>query len=144
MAVVVAASEGYSAGVDGRTVNTAYIDMQTNNLFDAAKKGALKYKALYSRENEMEADIAATRFLQYNGLNPYALASALKKMADYTEEERISGIKGRYTNEYDTHPSLMFRYKALMWLLDEGDKATAENKGKHIVYRWIDKSTYAG
>jgi len=117
---VSAAANGYAAGASGTNVDYNAIHWQTESFFESAKDGALRYKFYTSRENELEADIAAIRFLQYNGIAPITYVHALEKIMSYSFDQTDStGVRTNSRNAYDTHPSLLFRIKALYCILEE-------------------------
>ena len=64
------------------------------------------YKMRYSREQEIEADIAAYRFMQFIGADPKIWIGVLDKIA------AMEGYKK--TSKKDDHPSAVFRKKVLL------------------------------
>lgn len=79
----------------------------------AADYASEKYGFRYSREQEIEADIMAYRFLQYMGMDPNWYIVVLQKLQ--------KANPSYYTSVYDTHPSSKFRIDLLKYLqkLDE-------------------------
>lgn len=71
------------------------------------------YKMRYSREQEIEADIASYRFLQFIGADPNIMIKVLDKIA------AMEG--GRSTSKKDDHPSAVFRKNVLL-AIEEYDK----------------------
>ena len=71
------------------------------------------YKMRYSREQEIEADIASYRFLQFIGADPNIMIRVLDKIAT------MEG--GRSTSKKDDHPSAVFRKNVLL-AIEEYDK----------------------
>lgn len=71
------------------------------------------YKMRYSREQEIEADIASYRFLQFIGADPNIMIKVLDKIA------AMEG--GRSTSKKDDHPSAIFRKNVLL-AIKEYDK----------------------
>lgn len=117
---VSAAADGYAAGMSGTSVDYNKISRQTESFMDAAREGALRYRYYISRENELEADIAAMRFLQFKGIDPISYIRALEKIINYEDELNNNvGIRTNSRNIYDTHPSLQFRITALYCILSK-------------------------
>lgn len=115
---VSAAADGYAAGMSGTNVDYNKISRRTESFMDAAREDALKYRYYISRENEVEADIAAMRFLQFRGINPINYINALEKIITFGNVHiNISGIRSNNSNIYDTHPSLRFRIAILYSIL---------------------------
>ena len=83
-----------------------------------AENDALKYRYKYSREQEIEADIIAYRFLEYMGLDGDNYINALKA---------IGYENDAYYNETSDHPTTEFRVGLLEYL----EIKTSEWK-KHI------------
>ncbi len=77
------------------------------NLFEDVGKNANKYRYKYSREQELEADIIAYRFLEWMGLGGENYINALKALG---YEDEIS-----YDDESD-HPTVRFRVELLEYL----------------------------
>ena len=72
-----------------------------------AGDNALKYRYKYSREQEIEADIIAYRFLEYMGLGGEHYINALKT---------IGYENDAYYNDTSDHPTTEFRVKLLEYL----------------------------
>lgn len=81
-------------------------------LFDAAEKDAKKYRYKYSREEEIEADIIAYRFLEFMGIDGRNYINALKELG-YDDYE--------YSDDEDTHPTVKFRVDLLEYLSNRVD-----------------------
>lgn len=71
------------------------------------------YKMRYSREQEIESDIAAYRFLQFIGADPNIMIRVLDKIAV------MEG--GKKTSKKDNHPSAIYRKNVLL-AIDKYDK----------------------
>ncbi len=79
-----------------------------------ADKATGNYRMRYSREQEIEADIAAYRFLQFIGLDPNIWIRVLDKLAV------MEG--GRRTSKKDNHPSATYRKNVLL-TIEKYDKS---------------------
>lgn len=95
---------------DEKAARQAWEDVNKTiiSLFYAAKEDAILYKYKYSREQEIEADILAYRFLQYMGISPIKYINALKKLRDNSPE--------RMPSLFDDHPSTSYRINLLLCL----------------------------
>lgn len=108
-ATVSAAADGFTAGMSGTAPRSQdEISNEVANLFDDAERRAVIYRYKYSREQEVEADIVAYRFLEYLGLGGDKYINALKAIDDGTN--RIKNDK------YDNHPTTRFRIELLEYL----------------------------
>lgn len=126
---VSAAASGYAAGVSGENVDYYALTQQTELFLEGAKDGALRYKFYISRENELEADIATIRFIQFNGMDPVKYVSALEKILNYSFDPADNvGVRTNNRNAYDSHPSLLFRIKALYCILSEEGIVDMQNQ----------------
>lgn len=75
-----------------------------------------KYKMRYSREQEIEADIAAYRFLEFIGADPMSMIKVLDKIAN------LEGYKKTSSN--DDHPSGIYRKNILLAIKKFDEKAS--------------------
>lgn len=106
---IAAASEAYVASQDpyyapgNLTLATAIISVGVANV------AIERLGAKYSREQETEADIVATRILEVMGIDGKALSSALNKLMDYSIKV---GDYYALSNE-GTHPGLPKRIKEI-------------------------------
>lgn len=80
--------------------------MIENNIIWAGDN-ALKYRYKYSREQEVEADIIAYRFLEYMGLGGENYINALRA---------IGYENDAYYDDTSSHPTTEFRVKLLEYL----------------------------
>lgn len=102
-------------GYDEKTSKESWEDVNkiAQSLFDGAKESSILYKYKYSREQEIEADILAYRFLEFAGLSPSSYIDVLKKLMSLSPADM--------TSPYRDHPSFSFRIGLLkyMELLDK-------------------------
>lgn len=113
---VVVAAEGYSqassVGVTDKKRNQerwGNVQRTVEGLANAAKSSTERYHYKYSREQEIEADIIAFRFLEWVGLDRKAYIYVLKAMKEHTPEYIIDYEKSE-------HPSIDFRIGLLEYL----------------------------
>ena len=98
------------------------VNKQTELFFKSFDVMSERYKYRYSREQEMEADIVAYRFLQYMGYNPRHYINALGKILDFDiSNPSIEGIEAlsydyHDKDEYSTHPSILERCVMLEYI----------------------------
>ena len=97
------------AQANGAVGNESWDDVneRMNNLIEEAENEAVKYKYKYSREQEIEADIIAFRYLQWLGLDEKEYINALKT---------IGYDNDKFYNDKSTHPTTKFRVKFLEYL----------------------------
>lgn len=112
LAGAAAATAGYGIanGVEMRSANTilANADYFLDVSYADADGATLRYKYRYSRDEEIEADIIAYRFMEYMGYGTEHWISAMRKMA------RLQGSEStRKAGKYDDHPSTAFRLQVL-------------------------------
>lgn len=82
----------------------------TYELFEAAEDDANnRYKFKYSREQEIEADIIAFRFLEYMGIDVDYYINALR----FIGKDRKETLKA---DKKSTHPTMRFRIELLEYL----------------------------
>lgn len=106
------------AGVQTDYSASEYTAGTVENLFEGARQDALTYYFKYARSQEIEADIIAMRFLEFQNLDPRAYISALEKMKAYLIKH---GYDTSRTDDTDDHPSLDFRI-ALLRALPKADR----------------------
>lgn len=100
---------GGSAGMDMSYMN----DMIANsNIFyqgasNYADRATLRYQYRYSRDEEIECDIIAYRFMEAMGYNTEHWISAMRKML------RLTGDYSVKAGKHDDHPTTMFRLQVL-------------------------------
>jgi len=115
-----ATAVAYAGAVNGQYASTNNAQYTQNvilagSAFDKdAYLASSRYKMRYSREQEIESDIAAYRFLQFIGVDPKVYLGVLDKIA------AMEGYKK--TSKKDNHPSAVFRKKVLL-AINEYDKA---------------------
>ena len=106
MTGVAAGVNAYYGGMAGQSQET--IDKSTQNftnligeIYEVSEKATINFKFRYSREKEIESDIAAYRFLQAIGKDP-------QKMIDVINI--ISKMEGDIaSNKHDNHPIAVVR-----------------------------------
>lgn len=102
---IYSASQGADASMSDATVKSI------DNMFEAAKRDAYIYGFRYGREQELEADIIAYRYLEWLGINGTHYIAALYRI--WNEDSEL------YVNAVDsTHPSMIFRIQLLSYLRD--------------------------
>ena len=131
MSGLVAASDAYATS-QGAEIDSESTSEYIENTFESASKDSYLYKFKYSREQELEADIIAIRFLEWIGINPQYYIDTLKQLG--TEYDLM------YDEESD-HPTTKYRIDLLSFLIKnypmtklllEGNKETEDNdKRKH-------------
>lgn len=93
------------AAAGGAPVDTAAQKKSYQSIIDGAKEWTEAYYYRYGREEELESDIVAYRFLEWIGADPESYIKML---------EIISGPWiGRETERYDDHPSVEDRIGVL-------------------------------
>lgn len=122
---VAAGLNAYTAGMTGTSYdNTSYLDA-IENIDNKIKISTLKYSFKYSREQEIEADLFAYRFLENLGC----------------AEEFINGLRilgSQYDSlysEYSDHPTISQRINFLKFVQDHpelGNKQNAKLKKKRL------------
>ena len=90
-----------------------YVNKMTESLFDEAEMKANKYRYKYSREEEIEADLIAYRFLEYFGCSGINYIMALKNLG-YDNDN--------YYNDESTHPTIKFRVDLLEYIFNKEQK----------------------
>ena len=111
VAAINAGANAY-AQANGAATNESWESVHelTYELFEAAEEDANnRYTFKYSREQEIEADIIAFRFLQYMGIDVDYYINALKFISK-GEKETLKADK------QSTHPTTMFRIELLEYL----------------------------
>lgn len=106
---VSAASNTY-AQANGAVGSDSWKDVETivDNLFEAARDDAFnRYYYKYSRDQEVEADIVAYRFLEWMGIGGDCYIEALKLMG--TEDDK-------YYSKQSEHPTMEMRIQLLEYL----------------------------
>ena len=106
---LMAASEtmnAYNAGYYGYNYNSnlpAYI----STVLACAKYDNNLFYFKYGREQELEADIVAYRFLEYVGMDPMTYVRALMALGTDSDE---------YYDDWSDHPTISYRIGLLMYL----------------------------
>lgn len=120
-----AMATGYAQAQGAYTQETAanaweLVNKTTLNLFNAAYRDAYgKFRYKYSREQEIQADLVAVRFLQWNGFSGHENIDALRQLG--TEADN-------YYDSQSDHPKMEFRIALLEYLLS--DYVPKEQRGK--------------
>lgn len=129
IAGVNAAATGYAQSQGAYTQETTVdawrqVNETTLNLFNAAYKDAYgKFRYKYSREQEIQSDIVAIRFLQWNGISGREYIEALKNLG--TEADK-------YYDSNSDHPKMEFRIALLEYLLSDYIPKKQRGKSKQI------------
>lgn len=109
----VAVTEVYSqvtlAEADISSSNSNDVSGTINNLFCDAKRSTQKFHYKYSKNQEIEADIIAFRFLEWTGLNKDSYINALKLIKAKNPMYEID-------DTMSDHPSIDFRIGLLEYL----------------------------
>ena len=121
---VAAGVNAYYGGMAGQSQET--INKSTQNftnliddIYDTSEKATVNFKFRYSREEEIESDIAAYRFLQAIGKDP-------QKMIDVINI--ISKMEGGIaSNKHDDHPIAVVR-RNILQSIKEFDNANNANE----------------
>lgn len=94
--------------------NTQYVDdffdnagIVWSNFRNYADQATIRYYYRYSRDEEIEADIIAYRFMEYMGYNTNHWISAMRKILNVNGDYRYNADK------YDDHPTTLFRIDVL-------------------------------
>lgn len=135
IAGVNAAATGYAQAQGAYTEKTAakaweQVNETTLGLFNAAYKDAYgKFRYKYSREQEIQSDLVAIRFLQWNGLSGQEYIAALRELG--TEADK-------YYDSKSEHPKMEFRIALLEYLLSDyvpkSQRGYKGNKGCDTIY----------
>lgn len=111
-----AAAQGYAQAQGAYTPEQAAkgwnsVNETTISLFNAAYKDAYgKFQYAYSRDQEIQADIVAVRFLQWNGYSG----------REYIDALMLLGTDGdKYYDSKSDHPKMDFRIALLDYLLTD-------------------------
>lgn len=109
-AAAASAGHGIANGIENKSANTILANagyfLETS--YADADRATLRYTFRYSRDEEIEADIIAYRFMEYMGYGTEHWISAMRKMA------RLQGSEStRKAGKYDDHPSTAFRLQVL-------------------------------
>ncbi|MCD8296643.1 MAG: M48 family metalloprotease [Prevotella sp.] len=107
---------GVSAGLDSTSAMVAAViggvksdglEERVDNYIDSAIKDTERFKYEYSREQEIEADIIAFRFLDYIGVGGDKYIAALEVLKRKTIE---------FSSDKSDHPSTQFRINILKYM----------------------------
>ena len=107
MSGLVAASDAYAVS-QGAKVDTDSTSEYIENTFEEAAKDSYLYGFKYSREQELEADIIAVRFLEWIGLDPIIYIDTLKHLG--TAYDHL-------ITETSDHPTTQYRIDFLSHLI---------------------------
>lgn len=111
----IAASGVYGASVGYDGVSSNPLLQNPGLMFEAFEYDAMtataRFRFRYTRDQELEADILAYRFMEFMGYGVEHWLSALKKMQAY------SGDYSTKTDKKSTHPSAMFRIQVISALM---------------------------
>ena len=92
----------------GVKVNSRSTSKYIENSFNSAKRSSYLYRFKYSREQELEADIIAVRFLEWLGIDP----------KHYIETLKILGTKYDLLIDIESnHPTTQYRIDFLSYLI---------------------------
>ena len=98
------AGQGYNSGLNPVIENSGIFFQAFKNEADQA---SIRYYFRYSREEELEADIIAYRFMEFMGYGTYNWISAMRKM------QNILGDYNVKEDKHDDHPTTAFRIQLL-------------------------------
>lgn len=130
MTGVAAGVNAYYGGMAGQSQET--INKSTQNftnligeIYEASEKATVNFKFRYSREEEIESDIAAYRFLQAIGKDPQKMIDVIDILS------KIEGV-GVTSDKHDDHPTAIVRKKILQSIkeYDYANKANAKHLKK--------------
>ncbi|MDH8702156.1 hypothetical protein M2138_001516 [Dysgonomonadaceae bacterium PH5-43] len=113
-------SSGYAAA-NGIEQDWDAVGKGVDNLIESAKKDAEKYKYKYNREQEIEADIIAYRFLDWIGAGGEAYIDCLRLL-------QKNNIFDWYQSEDSKHPATEYRIGLLSYL--DRNKEAIQNISK--------------
>lgn len=104
------AGQGYNSGLNPLIENSGIFFQTFRNEEDQA---SVRYFFRYSREEELEADIIAYRFMEFMGYGTEHWISAMRKM------QSIVGDYSVKEDKYDDHPTTEFRIQVLTAMSNE-------------------------
>jgi len=121
-----AATAGYGIA-NGQQMNAANTILANPDIFlqeaySDAEGATTRYFFRYSREEEVEADIIAYRFMEFMGYQPKHYISALKKLQQY--DNRAA------TGKYESHPIISIRIETLQAMMNGLSGKGTEYQGK--------------
>lgn len=111
MTGVAAGVNAYYGGMAGQSQETLNQSSQNfakliNDIYDTSEKATINFKFRYSREEEIESDIAAYRFLQAIGKDPQIMIDVIDIIS------KIEGV-GVTSDKHDDHPTAVVRRNIL-------------------------------
>lgn len=109
MSAAVAASDIYAAS-QGVEVDADGTSKYINDTFIEANYSSYLYKFKYSREQELEADIIAIRFLEWIGINPKYYIDVLRQLG--TKNDHMY-------NAESNHPTTKYRIDLLTYCIEK-------------------------
>ena len=104
LTAVSAGADAYASSVTGVNYDSQKYSRQIDKIADDVKISTLKYRYNYGREQELEADLIALRFMQFIGYED-KYSEALQLITD--SEDYF------YSDEQSEHPSTMYRLEFL-------------------------------
>ena len=124
------ASVQAQGGVKSEESKSYWDNVQNNNdaVWSAFDNASVLYNFKYSREQEIEADIVAYRFLQYLGYDPKHYMKALGKLIGFDinnpSKEGIEALSIDYASptKYSDHPSILERCLILEYIAQFDNK----------------------
>lgn len=102
-------TNAYVAGYTGNKYESHFAETYQNILYNAQYDNQM-FHFKYSREEELEADIIAHRFLEFVGIDPTYYALALYSLG--TENDN-------YYSDWSDHPTISYRVSFLNYLKDK-------------------------
>ena len=107
-----AAASGAYAGGNGADISGNTQLIENSGIFfeyfrNEADQASVRYYFRYSRDQELEADILAYRFLEYMGYGTDHWISAMRKLLN------LSGDYSTKAGKHDDHPTVMYRLQIL-------------------------------
>lgn len=93
--------DSYTAAVTGSKVDISSQLKEIDRIEESKKQDLYKYKYAFNREEELEADLIAYRFMEWSGYGGENYIEALRLIKSI---EKASGLERRSTEIDDDHP----------------------------------------
>lgn len=106
LTAIAAGVDAYSSAITGNSYDSSIYTDQINNIARNMKLSSIKFRYKYNREEELEADLVALRFMEHLGQS--------KKYQEALQ--MISSSKDYYwyeDDEFNDHPSTLYRLEFL-------------------------------
>ncbi|MBD5219512.1 MAG: M48 family metalloprotease [Bacteroidales bacterium] len=101
--------DAYTAGLTGQEYDSSVYEKRIAKIADDMKQSSIKFRYKYGRESELEADLAAIRFMQFIG-HPEKYIEALQMIS--------SSPDYFWADEDSDHPSTAYRVEFLNFAID--------------------------